>query len=428
MSSFHLLHGAIISYLTHSEQSFRQLREQFLSNRDNYAIVSQRLKRRSKEDKQRDMLGKSGRSVILDAPQGAFRIEEKRLPRVREGEILIKQEMCGVCGTCVHVYNGHLPTARYPLVLGHEIVGTIDGLGKGAAQDITGEPLEKGDRVYVVPGLRCGECYFCSVANESNLCVNGKGYGFNPLPDEPPHFHGGYADYVYLNHPWSKVLKMNATPEVSVLLEPFSIGIHAVDRVWLKTGDVIVVQGAGAIGLFTLIAAKESGAAKTIMVGAPESRLKLAKQFGADLTINIEDVKDPKERVDLVKSESTGGYGADVVFECTGFPNALPEGMDMVRRGGTYVVAGHFTDAGDIPINPYYHLNNKHITLHGVWSSKISHFIKGKPILESGKYPFEEMISHKLPLASVGDAMKALSTDYRLDGREVRKIVIASDL
>lgn len=267
------------------------------------------------------MTTKRGRSVIVDNPKGVFRIEERTLPKVKDGEILVKQEMCGVCGTCMHVYNGHLPTARYPLVMGHETVGKIDTLGCGADKDLTGEPLEEGDRVYVIPALRCGKCYFCSVLKASNLCLNGKGYGFNPLPDEPPHFHGGYADYLYLNHPWSKVLKMNASPEVAVLLEPFSIGIHAVDRVWMKTGDIIVVQGAGAIGLFTLIAARETGAYKTIIIGAPESRLDLAKEFGADVTVNIEDVTDPQDRINIVRNESRGGYGADVadvpLYDCT---------------------------------------------------------------------------------------------------------------
>ena len=102
--------------------------------------------------------------------------------------------------------------------------------------------------------------------------------------------------------------------------------------------------------------------------------------------------------------------------------------MDMLRRGGTYGVAGHFTDVGEVPINPFIHLNNKHITLVGIWGGKLPYFVKGKPILESGKYPIHKMISHKLPLDRLGDVMTAISTDYRLDGKEVGKIVIASDL
>jgi threonine dehydrogenase-like Zn-dependent dehydrogenase len=373
-------------------------------------------------------MSRTGRVAILDKPKGAFYIEERPIPEVQPGTILVKQERTGVCGTCVHIYHGRLPGINYPILMGHEIVGTIDTLGEGVKTDLIGEPLKEGDRVYVLPMLRCGKCYFCSVLGASTLCTDSGAYGVKPLSEDPLNFTGGYGDYVYLKHPWSKVLKMNADPDTAVLLEPFSIGIHALDRVWVKTGSVVAIQGAGAIGLFTLIAAKESGAFKTIVIGAPASRLEFAKKFGADVTINIEKIKDTQERIELVKKETIGHYGADVVFECAGVPNAVPEGIDMIRRGGTYVVIGHFSDVGEVPINPFAHLCNKHITLLGVWGGNLPYFVKGKPILESGKYPFSKMISHKLPLERLGDVMKTLSTDYRLDGKEVGKIVIASDL
>ena len=244
--------------------------------------------------------------------------------------------------------------------------------------------------------------------------------------NQPPHFQGGYAEYVYVNHPASTFLKMQVKPEIAVLLEPFTVGIHGVDKAKLSVGDTAVIQGCGAIGLFNLVAAKETGAHKTIVIGAPESRLELAKEFGADLTINIEEVTDPKERIEMVKSETALDYGADVVFECTGFPNAVPEGIEMVRRGGTYVVAGHFTDVGDVPLNPFRHFTNKQINLVGIWGDDTGHFVRGRPIIESGKYPFEKIISHKLPLERVKDALDALSTNYRLDGDEVGKIAIVT--
>ncbi len=99
----------------------------------------------------------------------------------------------------------------------------------------------------------------------------------------------------------------------------------------------------------------------------------------------------------------------------------------MLRRGGTYAVAGHFTDSGDTTINPFDHINRKHITIMGVWSADIAYFVRGRPIVESGKYPLEKMISHKLGLDRCLDAMKAMSwgdKSYRLDGQEVKKIVI----
>lgn len=373
-------------------------------------------------------MGRTGRVAILDKPNGSFEIQERPLPNIQPGQVLIKQESAGVCGTCMHVYHGRLPGIKYPVILGHEIVGKIDTLGDGIDKDLMGEPLKVGDRVYVIPTMRCGACYFCSVLGMPNLCTGGGAYGVKPLNSDPLNFSGGYGDYVYVEHPWSKILKMNSDADTSVLLEPFNIGMHAIERVNMKPGYTAVIQGAGAIGLFTLVAAKEAGAHKTIVIGAPQSRLDLAEEFGADLTINIEEIKDPIERAKIVKEETPAGLGPDVVFECAGVPAAIPEGLEMLRKGGSYVITGHFTDVGEVSVNPFTHLNNKHVTLLGVWGGHIPFFVRGKAILESGKYPFHKMVSHRLPLNRLGDVMQSLSTDYRLDGEEVRKIVIDSNI
>jgi len=368
-----------------------------------------------------------GKIALLDKPFGKFTIEELEIPEPGKGEILVKQVMCGVCGTDVHMYQGHLPGVRYPIVLGHEPIGTIEKLGEEVEADHSGRPVGEGDLIYVIPGLNCRKCYFCSVLREPTICLNGTGYGFNPFPDNPRSFSGGYADYIHMNHPWSTFVKMEARPEAAVLLEPLTVGIHAVDRARLRPGDTVAIQGCGAIGTSALIAAKEGGAFKVVVVGAPESRLRFARELGADVTINIEEIRDPEERARLVREESTGGYGVDAVFECTGVPAAVPEGIDMLRKGGTYAVVGHFTDAGATSLNPFADFNNKHITLVGVWGGDVAHFVRGRPIIESGKYPFERFVSHKLPLERCGDAMEAIMGNYRLDGKEADKLVIVGN-
>jgi len=369
-----------------------------------------------------------GRVVVLDKPLGKFEILEVDVPEPKNGEVLIRQEACGVCGTDVHIYQGHLPGARFPTVLGHEIIGTIEKLGGEVEQDFTGRPVKEGDRIYVVPGLQCGRCYFCSVIKEPTLCIDPRrtAYGFTPYPEQMPSFQGGYADFLYINHPFSNFVKMNVPPEVGVTLEPLTIGVHMVERAKLHIACTVVIQGSGAIGLAGLVAAREAGAIKTIVVGAPQTRLDLAKKLGADEVVNIEQVTDPAERIGLAKALTEKELGADAVFECTGSPKAIPEGISMLRRGGTYVVAGHFTDVGEVSINPYLHLNNKHITLVGVWGSSAAHFVYGRSIMEAKTHLFKDTVSHMLPLERVEDAMKSLMTDYRLDGEEVRKIAISS--
>ena len=162
--------------------------------------------------------------------------------------------------------------------------------------------IKEGDRIIFAPGTSYGA------------------YGFQWNPDEAPHFRGGFADYMYLVHPNTCFIKTDASPEVAVLTEPFTIGVHAAMRGEIKLGDTVVVQGSGAIGLVTLACAKLSGAARVIMVGGPAGRLELAKRLGADVTIDIEKVPSVEERTELVKAETPRKEGADVVFECAGFP------------------------------------------------------------------------------------------------------------
>lgn len=177
-------------------------------------------------------------------------------------------------------------------------------------------------------------------------------------------------------------------------------------------------------GLCAQGAARAAGVHQTIVGGAPASRLELAEEFVADLTIDIEKVPDSAERIALVKEAMPGVYGPDALFECTGVPQSLPKSIRMLRRGGTYVESGHFTNAGDVTLNPHFHFVRNHITLVGVWVSSLSHFVRGGPILESGRYPFEKMVSHRLPLEGRGDAIQPLSTNHRLNKVEARKIAI----
>ena len=365
------------------------------------------------------------KAAVLDGPNGTFQVQEGPVPDPDRYGFVLQQELCGICGTDAHVYQGHFPGLKYPLVLGHECVGRVYALGSELKTDVTGRPLKEGDRVYLVPAITCGTCYYCTVVREEGLCPSSRGYGFRPLPDLPIEVQGGYAEYLWIT-PRASFLQLNASAEGASILEPLTVGLNQVSRVHFQPGDTAVVQGAGAIGLLTMVAARESGASRVIVVGAPTSRLALAREFGADETINIEEITDSRERSSRVRKMSTHGYGADVVFECTGVPAAISEGIAMLRRGGTYVVAGHFTNAGEIAMNPFTNFTRKQIRLLGVWGSTRADFVRGRSIVEAGKYPFERLVSHQLPLDRAIDGIRAMSGGYRLNGEEVRKIAIAS--
>ena len=369
------------------------------------------------------------RQALLPAPNRPFEVVESEIPRLAEGQILVRQELCGVCATDAHMWKGHLPGVIYPLVLGHEALGIIAEIGGNARRvDCVGQPVSNGDRIYIVPGISCGICYFCVRLHEPTLCLNGTGTGFNPFPNNP-WLHGGWSEYILIDHPRQTFVKLETLDaQAALFLEPLAVGVHACNRVDLRAGDVVVIQGAGAVGMGALIAAKESGAHRTIVLGAPASRLEMAKALGADVTINIEEVRDPEARVARVRAETSYGHGADAAIECTGFPTSLPEGLDMLRRGGTYVVAGHFTDRGSVEINPFRHVNNLHVTIRGSWGAEAAHFIQALPILASGRYDTASIVSHRVPLERATDVCVALTTDYRLDGTEVRKVAIEASL
>ena len=346
-------------------------------------------------------MGQTGRAAVMVGER--FEIREYPVPEPEPGTILLRQELGGICGTDLH--NWEYQQLEGEIILGHENVGIIDKLGPGVETDYLERPISVGDRVILVPGTNKGA------------------YGFLQAEEEP-YLRGGFADYIYLWNPDTVILKTDLPPEVAVLTEPFSIGVHGVMRSGLQFGDTVVVQGSGAIGLVTLICAKVSGAGRLIMVGGPPGRLELAKKLGADVTIDIGEIKDPEERTKIVLENTPQGIGADVVFECAGFLPALPEGLGYVRQSGTYVEMGHFVDVGTFDCNPNRLFMRKNLRFEAVWASRPEHFVRGLPILEKNEFPFAEMISHTIPVDRVAEGFNALAGSYRLDGKDAIKIVV----
>lgn len=347
---------------------------------------------------------RAGRAVVALGQE--FVVREYDVPDPEPGTMVVRQEMAGICGTDLHNWQKGI---QQETILGHENVGIVEALGRGVTTDYVGQPIKEGDRIIFQPGTS-----------------GGKGaYGFQINPDEPPHFYGGFADYVYLGLPGTCFLKTDAPPEVAVLTEPFTVGVHAVMRGGVEIGDTVVIQGSGAIGLVTLVCAKISGAAKIIVVGGPATRLELAKRMGADVTIDIDEVQSAEERTQRVLAETPRRAGADVVFECAGFLPATPEGLGYVRRDGTFVEVGHFVDMGSIDFNINQLLMRKNLRLEAIWGSRSEHFVRGLPILEKNEFPFAEMVSHVLPLERVREGFEALDGRYRLGDETVIKIVLS---
>jgi L-iditol 2-dehydrogenase len=170
------------------------------------------------------------------------------------------------------------------------------------------------------------------------------------------------------------------------------------------------------------------GATKIINVGGPKERRGLAREFGADVTISIDEVPETEERLKMVLAETAGGYGADVVLECAGNPHAFQEGLSMVRRSGTFVEMGNFTDTGSIEINPFWQICNKNINLQGSWGAETEHFVRGLAILEKGDFPYAKLVTHKIPLRRLNEIIDLPEKGYLLDGKIAMKVVVETAL
>jgi L-iditol 2-dehydrogenase len=369
-------------------------------------------------------MAKIGKVAVLDQVEGTFEVKEYEVPRAEPGTFLLKTELCGVCATDVHMYYGRFPDLQFPIILGHEHVGIIEELGSGRTVDYLGRPVKEGDRIIPAAGAGCGECYYCRIARTPTRCQNGATIGFTPDTADW-RFAGGYGQYVYHKHSNMTFLKTDLPADVAVLLEPMCVGMNGVNRAGVRLGDTAVVQGAGAIGILAAVCAKRAGAANVIMVGAPKARLELAKKFGVDVVIDIDEHRSAEERIKLVKEETRLGIGADIVFECAGVPAAIPEGIAYLRDSARYVELGAFTDRGDVAINPHWDLLQKNVTLYAMWGDEITDYAQALPLLEKLEYPYAEIVSHKVPLTRVKDAVDAIGKGgYVLDGRGAIKIAV----
>jgi threonine dehydrogenase-like Zn-dependent dehydrogenase len=205
--------------------------------------------------------------------------------------------------------------------------------------------------------------------------------------------------YVDLDQlPGTKIYRLpdDMSLQLGTLAEPLTSCVRAFDRAQrsgaFRAGDTVVIQGSGPIGLLALVAAREMGAGRVIVIGGPENpRLKICRLFGADATVSIDECRSPEDRIQAVR-EVVGGFGADVAMDCSGHPSAGPEGIEMLRNGGTYVEMGQFTDAGAIQTN-WHRICTKDLNVLGSWAFTANDIPIGIAMAQRARdrYPWGEM-------------------------------------
>jgi L-iditol 2-dehydrogenase len=361
------------------------------------------------------------RAAVLVDYEKPLEVRSLPVPPPEPKAAIVKVEASTMCGTDVHIWRGEYAAAglsKLPLVPGHEIVGRIAELGSERTVDALNRPLAEGDLV-AWSYAWCGSCYWCTIAKQPTACENARMYGWGPA-DKAPYITGGFAEYAYIMPPCSIVkVPEGLDPAVAASATcAFRTIIHGYEKIGrIETHETVVVQGSGPVGLYALAFAIQSGARQTIMIGAPETRLDIARRWGADVVLDVQN-GDPATRREQVL-ELTDGRGADLVVECSGANAAFVEGMDLVRRGGRYLIIGA-SEPRPVEIRPTY-FNLRQLTVAGTMSGDVSHYYRALTFLHDhqDRFSFGDLLGSRYSLDQVGEALDGMESM-----REIKPVII----
>jgi len=350
-----------------------------------------------------------GKAAVMTATNSDLEIIEYPLPAVESGCILVRGTCCTICGSDLHTWLGRRK-GPMPSILGHEIVGEILILGEGVTRDSGDRPLKVGDRITWTIMDNCGKCYYCREKGLMMKCRDLKKYGHDSCA-EPPHFVGGFAEYCLIT-PGTCVIRLpdNLSDEEAAPANcTLSTAVAAWESVGIRPFENILIQGAGALGIYAAALAAHYGCNRVIVTDILDARLVAVRNFGATHTINTSGM----DNGEIVRAvfDLTGGKGADVAMEAAGVPALIPLGLSCLRIGGRYVVAGtafpaaNFTlDAGDLVF--------RMLTIKGVHNYDTRHLQMGIDLLSRihGKYPFQTIVSHRVSLENINEGLRRAAT------------------
>jgi threonine dehydrogenase-like Zn-dependent dehydrogenase len=351
-------------------------------------------------------MARTVRAAVLVKPK-TLEAREFARPAIGADDALLRIEACGICGSDYEQYEGAQPLHEdytpYPVIPGHEPLGLIEEIGARARARWN---IREGDRVAVRSGYGCGRCEACARWEPRACPKRGGTYGYTDV-GKPPHLWGGYAEHMYLS-PYSVLKQMDPKipAGVAVMFNPLAAGLS-----WASTvprtgpGDRVVILGAGQRGLCCVIGARAAGARQIVITGLHRDaqKLALARELGADVAVDVE-TDDVVARV----RDATGG-GAEVVVDTTPYaPQSLNHAVAIAVRKGRIVVAGlkGLRPAQEFPVDDVIY---KELTIRGVLSMPVDETFQAIDIIESGRYPFERMHTHSLPLEQAEDAIHALA-------------------
>lgn len=323
-------------------------------------------------------------AAVLREP-GELVVEERQVPRPGPGQVLVRVEAVGICGSDVHFYeHGRLGdfVVRAPMVLGHEPGGTVVGIGDGVRD------RHEGQRVSIEPGVPCGRCAECR-HGRYNLCPDVTFYATPPVD-------GALCGYVAVDAGFAHPVPETVSVECAALLEPLSVGVWACRKGRVAPGARVLVTGAGPIGLVALQTARAFGASEVVVTDVSPQRLALAAELGATATVDVRE-----QRL------AGTGFEPSVLLECSGNPAAADEAIRAVGRAGRVVLVGMGGDTMPLPLA---HVQTREIELTGTfryantWPTAIG-------LAASGEVDLDRLVSHRFGLRDSARALTAGADD-----------------
>jgi 2-desacetyl-2-hydroxyethyl bacteriochlorophyllide A dehydrogenase len=333
--------------------------------------------------------------------KGELKLNEIDLRDPGEGELLIKNMVCGVCGTDVHIFHGEPGSADVtpPVILGHEYSGIVEKVGKGVTS------FKPGDKVTIDPNTYCGVCRFCR-NDKKQMCEGNQAFGVT--------MDGGFAEYSLIPAAQAYLLNDDIDFETGAMTEPLACCIHGIDLAGIRAGTSVLVVGGGAIGLIMVQLARLVGASPIIVSEPVEMRRNVALATGADFAIDPTASK-PEEQIYAL----TGLRGADVVIECAGVLPATKQAFDCAAKGATVLLFSVPKPDAVFGL-PLFDVFKKELTIKGSFINPTTHN-RAVELINSKRIDVSKIITHRFGLSELEKAIEVQS------GNQSIKVVVQTD-
>ncbi len=343
------------------------------------------------------------RQAVMTKP-GAIEMREVERPKPGKGEVLLRIKRIGVCGSDIHVWHGLHPYTSYPVVQGHEVCGSVEELGPGADKLAPGVKL--GALVTFMPQLTCGTCYPCR-SGGYHICDSLRVMGF-----QAP---GAAQDYFAVAAEKVVLLPPGLSAEAGAMIEPLAVAVHALRRGGGAAGKKVVVIGAGPIGNLVAQAAKAQGAKSVLIMDKSSYRLGLAKDCGADFTVDA----NSESLVDAV-AKHFGPDKADLSLECIGAEPTMTQAILAARKGSTSVVVGVF---GKKPLVDLGLVQDRELSLVGTLMYKAEDYVDAVALAATGKMALDRLVTDRYKFDDYIEAYRYIEKA----GDKAMKVMIALD-